>query len=240
MLLGNNTKSHCWTCGVSLSNSSPHTLALTPFVNRELGYMASLFCIIITDRPKWLEWWESLILNERGPVCLPCLNHVAHWPETEEEVGGSRPHILTSAKHLSWAVHAGAAHLPSFCSPALRNTTTVVSVGIACVFSCLLWACALFRMMSCWYFKRMYWMKMIGTPYACCVAALPALSFVKSQLHFFFHVKLTCVTKPHQFALFYFAPLQTQPSNLPQTTPKSVIFSLHSLLHRCFTIIINI
>lgn len=67
MLLGNNTKSHFSTCGISLalslSYSPPCSLALSPFVNRELGYMASLFCIIITDRPKWLEWWESLIEN---------------------------------------------------------------------------------------------------------------------------------------------------------------------------------
>lgn len=66
-------------------------------------------------------------------MCLPCLNHVAHWLETEEEGGENRPHILTSAKHLSRAVQASWAgalssslYLPSFYSLALKNTVVVM------------------------------------------------------------------------------------------------------------------
>lgn len=46
--------------------------------------------------------------------------------------GENRPHILTSAKHLSWAVHAGWArahsnsYLPSFYSLALKNAMTAM------------------------------------------------------------------------------------------------------------------
>lgn len=60
-------------------------------------------------------------------MCLPCRNHVAHWLETGEEVGENRPHILTSARHLSWAVRSSwtRAHsnhyLPLFYSLALKN-----------------------------------------------------------------------------------------------------------------------
>lgn len=65
----------------------------------------------------------------------------------KQNEGGNGPHILTSAKHLSWAMHANRArahsdsYLPSFYSLALQNAMTVILKNVfQNVFSAKYWS----------------------------------------------------------------------------------------------------
>lgn len=70
------------------------------------------------------------------------------WNRRRRGERGVRLHILTSAKHLSWAVHASWArahlngYLLPFYPPALKNTMTAMCFISSAVSSCLHQVCA--------------------------------------------------------------------------------------------------
>lgn len=139
MLLRNNTKSHCSTCGIPLSLSLSHpllSLLARPWSMRKQG-TRGIHGFIVFHHYYWQAQITWMMGNPHTKLTRPCVFTLPKsccslaWNRRRRRGGEAGPHILTSVEHLSRAVHARRArahsntYLPPFYSPALKNTMTI-------------------------------------------------------------------------------------------------------------------